>query len=65
MPYELQLWIVVGCVLLAAWRVALRIRRSLKPAVSDSDCGGCHGCAQGSNKLTPPLVQLDLFQKAP
>lgn len=58
-----QFWIVIVCVLLAGWRVALRVWRGMTVSDAGSCGGGCHGCPSGAPKSDPPLVQLDLFRQ--
>ena len=64
MSHDWQTWIVVACVLLAGWRVALRVWRGMTSTDGGGSCGGgCHACPTGSIKSDPPLVELDLFRQ--
>ena len=64
MSPDLQLWIVVACVVLAGWRVALRVRRGLTVVDDAGSCGGgCHGCPPAATSVDQPVVQLDLFRQ--
>ena len=61
MQYNSQFWIVAACVLLAGWRMGLRVWRGMLAWGGAGSCGGgCHGCASGSDAAEPPVVQLDL-----
>ena len=63
MRYDWQFWIVVCCVLLAAWRMGRRVRQGLKAWGGTGTCGGgCHGCGAAS-AAEQTIVQLDLSPK--
>jgi hypothetical protein len=58
-----QLWIVIACVLLAGWRVLVRIWRGMTVSEEKGCGGGCHSCPTATAKTDPPLVELDLFHR--
>lgn len=63
MYQDWQFWIVMSCVVLAAYTIAVRCWRALFASGAEGSCGGCHGCATGSSGTESPLVQLDLSKK--